>query len=74
MSQASSCTRNWFINLLVFFKDTYAQITLVNSNGQEIASNQTVVRRNQHHPIYVERYPFNIQENLLNQITVVVKI
>ncbi|CAF4592318.1 unnamed protein product [Rotaria sp. Silwood1] len=54
--------------------DTYAQLTLLNSSGEEMASNRTVTRRNQHHPVFAERYPFNIEENLLNQITLVVTI
>ncbi|CAF3899490.1 unnamed protein product [Rotaria sp. Silwood2] len=54
--------------------DTYAQLTLLNSSGEEMASNRTVTRRNQHHPVYAERYPFNIEENLLNQVTLVVTI
>ncbi|CAF0951088.1 unnamed protein product [Rotaria sordida] len=54
--------------------DTYVQLTLLNSSGEEMASNRTVTRRHQHHPVFAERYPFNIEENLLNQITIVVTI
>lgn len=57
-----------------FSLDTYAQITLLNSSGQEIVSNRTVTRPAQHHPIFAERYPLNIQENLLDQITLVITI
>lgn len=56
------------------FSDTYAQITLLNSTGQEIVSNRTVTRSAQHHPIFAERYPLNIQENLLDQITLVITV
>lgn len=49
-------------------------MTLLNLNGQEIASHQTVTRRNQHHPVYAERYPFNIEESLLSQIKFVLTI
>jgi hypothetical protein len=37
-------------------------------------SNRTVTRRAQHHPVFAERYPFNIQENLLDQITLVITV
>jgi hypothetical protein len=56
------------------FKDTFAQITLLNSTGEEMIANRTVTRRTQHHPVFAERYPFNIQETLLNQITLVITI
>jgi hypothetical protein len=36
--------------------------------------NRTVTRRTQHHPVFAERYPFNIQESLLDQITLVITI
>jgi hypothetical protein len=62
------------VHNLLFLKDTYAQITLLNSIGEQIASNRTVTRRNQYHPVFAERYPFNIQENLLDQITLVITI
>jgi hypothetical protein len=39
-----------------------------------MVSNKTVTRRAQHHPVFAERYPFNIQENLLDQITIVVTV
>jgi hypothetical protein len=58
----------------LFFKDTYVQITLLNAAGEEMVSNRTVTRRTQHHPVFAERYPFNIQENLLSQITLVITI
>ncbi|UJR33641.1 hypothetical protein I4U23_021074 [Adineta vaga] len=54
--------------------DTYGQITLLNASGEEMISNRTVTRRTQHHPVFAERYPYNIQENLLNQITLVITI
>ncbi|CAF0909662.1 unnamed protein product [Adineta steineri] len=54
--------------------DTFAQMTLLNTSGEEMLSNRTVTRRTQHHPIYAERYPFNIQEHLLDQITLVITI
>ena len=39
-----------------------------------MVSNRTVTRRTQHHPVFAERYPFNIQESLLNQITLVITV
>lgn len=39
-----------------------------------MVSNRTVTRRTQHHPVFAERYPFNIQDNLLDQITLVITI
>jgi hypothetical protein len=39
-----------------------------------MVSNRTVTRRNQHHPVFAERYPFSIQENLLDQITLLITI
>lgn len=54
--------------------DTYVQITLLNASGEEMISNRTVTRRNQHHPVFAERYPFNIQETLLSQITLVITV
>ncbi|CAF0749750.1 unnamed protein product [Adineta ricciae] len=54
--------------------DAFAQITLLNANGVEMVSNRTVTRRTQHHPVFAERYPFNIQESLLDQITLVITI
>lgn len=49
--------------------DTYVQISLCNNNGEEIVANRTGTRQGQHHPVFAERYPFNIQENLLDQVT-----
>jgi len=63
-----------FFIFIISSQDTSAQITLLNASSEEIMSNRTVTRRNQHHPVYAERYPFNIQENLLNQITLVITI
>ena len=54
--------------------DTFARIALLDSAGQEIVGNRTITRRAQHHPIFAERYPFNIQESLLDQITLVITI
>lgn len=58
----------------VVFQDSYAQITLLNAAGEEMVSNRTVTRRTQHHPVFAERYPFNIQESLLDQITLLITI
>ncbi|CAF3615357.1 unnamed protein product [Rotaria socialis] len=65
---------NFDISSLGRAPDTYAQLTLLNSHGEQIASNKTVTRCNQHHPVFAERYPFNIEENLLSQITFVLTI
>ena len=54
--------------------DTYVQIVLCNAAGEEIVSNRTVTRHGQHNPVYAERYPFNIQENLLDQITFLISV
>lgn len=35
---------------------------------------QTITRYAQHHPIYAERYLFNIHENSLDQITLVIAV
>jgi hypothetical protein len=59
---------------LFCFKDTFAQISLLNSAGEEMVANRTMTRRTQHHPVFAERYPFNIQENLLDQITIVITV
>ena len=39
-----------------------------------MVANRTMTRRTQHHPVFAERYPFNIQENLLDQITIVITV
>ncbi|CAF3780313.1 unnamed protein product [Rotaria magnacalcarata] len=65
---------NFGISSLGPAPDTYTQLTLLNCHGEQIASNQTVTRCNQHHPVFAERYPFNIEENLLSQITFVLTI
>ncbi|CAF1218333.1 unnamed protein product [Adineta ricciae] len=54
--------------------DTCVQITLRNASGEDITTNQTVIRHTQHHPVFAERYPFNIQENFLEQITIVIVV
>ena len=54
--------------------DTYVQIALCNAAGEEIVSNRTVTRNGQHNPVFAERYPFNIQENLLDQITFLISV
>jgi hypothetical protein len=58
----------------MIFLDTYVQITLRNSTGEEMISNRTMTRHAQYHPIFAERYPFNIQENYLDQITVLISV
>lgn len=58
----------------LLFEDSYAQITLLNAAGEEMVANRTVTRRTQHHPVFAERYPFNIQESLLDQITLVITV
>jgi hypothetical protein len=52
--------------------DTYVQIILRNLNGEEILSNRTMTQYAQHHPVFAERYPYNLQENFLNQITLLI--
>jgi len=59
---------------IFFFKDTYVQITLCNLNGEEIVSNRTVTRYAQHHPVFAERYPYNIQDNFIDQITLAISV
>ncbi|CAF1114978.1 unnamed protein product [Didymodactylos carnosus] len=54
--------------------DTCAKISLLNITGEEIISNRTVLRRSQYHPVYAERYSFNIQESLLDTITLLITI
>lgn len=60
--------------MIRFFLDTYVQITLRDSTGEEIVSNRTIIRQAQYHPIFAERYPFNIQENYLDKITLVISV
>lgn len=55
-------------------KDTYVQIILCNLNGEEIVSNRTAIQHTQHHPIFAERYPYNIQSNFLEQITISISV
>lgn len=54
--------------------DTHVQIILRDSTGEEIVTKQTITRYAQHHPIYAERYLFNIHENSLDQITLVIAV
>lgn len=54
--------------------DTYVQISLCNSTGEDIVTNRTGTRHGQNNPIYAERYPFNIQENLLNEISFFISV
>lgn len=53
-----------------FFEDTYVQITLRNASGEDIITNRTATRSAQYHPVYAERFPFTIQENFLEQLTI----
>jgi hypothetical protein len=59
---------------MILFEDTYVQITLRNITGDEIVANRTITRHGQHHPIFAERYPFNIQESFLSHITLVISV
>ncbi|UJR13617.1 hypothetical protein I4U23_000630 [Adineta vaga] len=52
--------------------DTSVQILLRNTAGETITTNETIIRHVQYHPIFAERYPFNIQESFLEQITIVI--
>lgn len=61
-------------SILELFLDTHVQIILRDSTGEEIVSKQTITRYAQHHPIYAERYLFNIHENSLEQITLVIAV
>ncbi|CAF2627074.1 unnamed protein product [Rotaria sp. Silwood2] len=54
--------------------DTYVQIKLHNLAGDEITANRTATRYGQHQPVFAERYSFNIQENCLDQITLVISV
>ncbi|CAF0799363.1 unnamed protein product [Adineta steineri] len=65
---------NFGLSTLTHPPDTCVQIILRNSTGEEITTNQTVTRHAQYHPIYAERYPFNIQGNFLEQITFVISV
>jgi hypothetical protein len=37
-------------------------------------SNRTLTLHAQHHPVFAERYPYNIQETFLDQITLVISV
>ncbi|CAF1196724.1 unnamed protein product, partial [Didymodactylos carnosus] len=54
--------------------DTCAKISLLNLNGDEMISNRTVTRRCQYHPVFAERYSFNIQESSLDTVTLLITI
>ncbi|CAF1100003.1 unnamed protein product [Rotaria sordida] len=54
--------------------DTYIQVTLHNLVGEEMTRNRTATRYGQYQPVFAERYLFNIEENFLDQITLIISV
>lgn len=50
-----------FLLFLFFFSDTYVKLSLVSSNGQEIARSKTSVRRGQPNPLFKETFIFQVK-------------
>jgi len=54
--------------------DTYAKLTLMSPNGQEITHSKTSVRRGQPNPLYKETFMFQVPESQLPEVTLMVSV
>jgi len=54
--------------------DTYAKLTLMSPNGQEITHSKTSVRRGQPNPLYKETFMFQVAATQLPEVTLMVSV
>ena len=67
--------KNLSLSLInILFADTYAKLTLMSPNGQEITHSKTSVRRGQPNPLYKETFMFQVPESQLPEVTLMVSV
>jgi len=67
--------RKMMMNVILFACiDTYAKLTLMSPNGQEITHSKTSVRRGQPNPLYKETFMFQVPESQLPEVTLMVSV